>query len=60
MIEIKTENEDKKGYDLNVKIVGNGEVVGQQLVQILDKIYDYTPELFEFALLHCKYTEDHT
>lgn len=60
MIEIKTDNEDKKGFDLTVKIIGNGEVVGQQLVQALDKIYEYTPELFELALLHCRYTKDHT
>lgn len=60
MIRIETKNEDKEGFDLETRIEGNGLVVMLQMGSILDKLYEASPELFEKALLHSKYTEDHT
>lgn len=59
MIEIKTSNEDKEGFDLEVRLIGNGNVVYSQMVLIFNKIYTEAPELFEAALLNCQYTTDH-
>lgn len=60
MIRIETKNEDNKGFDLETCIEGNGLVVLHQMVSILDKLYEVSPELFEKALLLSQYTEDHT
>lgn len=64
MIEIKTYNEqhDGKGvsYDTEIHIEGNGALVLDQLIEIFDHIYEVQPKIFEFALLKCQYTEDHT
>lgn len=60
MIEIKTSNEKKDGFELLVHIEGDGLTVYSQLVSILDRIYENNPKLFETALLYSKYTEDHT
>ena len=60
MIKISTSNERETGFDLEVEIKGSGGYVAEELTVILDHCYKYFPELFEFALLHSKYTEDHT
>ena len=60
MIKIETKNETAEGFDLETRIEGNGLIVVQQLVCILDKLYEASPELFEKALLLSQYTEDHT
>lgn len=60
MIRIETKNETSEGFDLETRIEGNGLVIVQQLVSILDKIYEASPELFEKALVLSQYTEDHT
>lgn len=60
MISIKTKNETSEGFDLETRIEGNGLVILNQLVSIFDKLYEASPELFEKALLHSQYTEDHT
>ena len=60
MIEIKTFNEDKDGYDFNLHMEGDGAVLASQLAGIFNRIYENAPKLFEVALLNCQYTEDHT
>lgn len=60
MIYIKTSNEREEGFDMELKVLGDGPIVLCQLVSIFNKIYEKTPELFEAALLNCQYTEDHT
>lgn len=60
MIEIKTHNESKDGFELELHIEGEGKVVVPELISIFDRIYEGSPRLFEMALLDCKYTEDHT
>lgn len=60
MIEIKTHNERKSGFDLEIHIEGEGNIVVSELISIFDRIYEGSPRLFEMALLDCKYTEDHT
>ena len=60
MIEIKTDNEDREGFTLEVKIEGRGDYIAKELVSIFDHVYKFSPELFEAALVSCKYTKDHT
>lgn len=60
MIHIETSHECEEGFDLEVKVFGEGHMVFCQLTAIFDKIYKTSPELFEAALLECQYTEDHT
>lgn len=60
MIEIKTYNENKDGFQMLVHIEGEGLTVVQQLSSIFDKIYEQHPKLFEVALLYSQYTDDHT
>lgn len=64
MIEIKTfdekEENDGLSYETEIHIEGQGALVVDQLVNILDHIYKNQPKLFVLALLMCKYTKDHT
>lgn len=60
MINIKTDNEDKEGFQLEVIIKGRGDYIAKELIAIFDYMYKFSPEIFEAALLSCKYTEDHT
>lgn len=60
MIEIKTDNEDKEGFTLEVKIEGRGGYIAKELIAIFDHIYKFSPEIFEVALVSCEYTKDHT
>ena len=60
MIKIQTHNETKDGFDLEIHVEGEGNVVVPELISIFDRIYEGSPYLFEMALLDCKYTEDHT
>lgn len=60
MISIKTRNECKDGFDLELHIEGDGAVVASQLTGIFNRIYEASPKLFEIALLISQYTEDHT
>lgn len=60
MIKIKTFNETEEGFDLDLKVEGEGNIVLCELVSIFNRIYENAPKLFEAALLNCQYTEDHT
>ena len=60
MIEIKTFNETKNGFDCRVHFEGKASIVAIELVTVFNKIYEQSPKLFEACLLACKYTEDHT
>lgn len=60
MINIKTFNETDIGFDMEIHIEGDGNVVIPELISIFDRIYEASPMLFEAALVECKYTEDHT
>ena len=60
MIEIKTSNEKKDGFELSVHIEGDGIAVCSQLISIFNRIYENNPKLFETALVLSKYTKDHT
>jgi hypothetical protein len=60
MIKIKTLNETDRGFDLELHIEGDGNIVVPELTSIFDRIYKASPMLFEAALVGCKYTEDHT
>jgi hypothetical protein len=60
MIKIITQNEHKEGFDLEVTMHGRGDYIAKELIAIFDHIYKFSPEIFEAALVSCKYTEDHT
>lgn len=60
MIRIETQNEDKEGFELEVKIDGRGDYICKELISIFDHVYKFVPDIFEAALVSCKYTEDHT
>lgn len=60
MIKLIAHNEQEDGFETEVHIEGDGNVVIQQLTCILDRIYEAAPQLFELALVASKYTEDHT
>lgn len=60
MITLKTRNESKNGFDLEIHIEGDGATVASQLTDIFDKIYEASPKLFETALVISQYTKDHT
>mgnify|MGYP003312838161 CR=1 FL=1 len=60
MIKIETTNETAEGYYIKTRIEGTGFEVLHQMTAVLDKMYDGFPELFEMALVHSKYAEDHT
>ena len=60
MIRIEVKNETDEGYNIEIRIEGNGLIIMQQMAGILDRLYEAAPELFEEALLLSKYTKDHT
>ena len=60
MIKIQTINETAEGYDIETTIGGTGFEVLHQMTTVLDKMYAGFPELFEMALVHSKWAEDHT
>lgn len=60
MIKLIAHNEQDDGFETEVHIEGDGNVVIQQLTCILDRIYEAAPLVFELALVASKYTEDHT
>ena len=60
MIRIETKNETHDGFDFETCIEGNGLVILNQLISIFDELYEASPDLFEKALLHSRYTKDHT
>ena len=60
MIEIKTGNENKEGYELQIKLHGVKMLLVDELIGVFDGIYRNAPDVFEKALLLSKYTKDHT
>ena len=60
MIEISAKNEDKKSFDLDVKMEGPKLMLIDEFIAVLDEVYNHAPEIFEKALLLSQYTEDHT
>lgn len=60
MIRIETKNETHEGFDIEVEMQGRGDYIAKELIAIFDHIYKFSPEIFEAALVSCKYTEDHT
>lgn len=60
MIEISAKNENKKGFDLEVKMEGPKLLLIDEFVSVLDVVYSHAPEIFEKALFLSQYTEDHT
>lgn len=64
MIRIATVKEetkdDKMSWGTVISIEGDSKLCTQQLIAIFNAIYEKAPELFEMALVECKYTEDHT
>lgn len=60
MIKLIAYNEQEDGFETEVHIEGDGNVVIQQLTAIFDRIYEAAPLVFELALVESKYTEDHT
>ena len=57
MIRIETKNEDEEGFDIDTHVEGTARVVLNQMVVILDKLYEASPEIFATAFLHSKYNE---
>lgn len=60
MIRIETKNETSEGFDIEVDMQGRGDYIAKELIVIFDHIYKFSPDIFEVALVSCKYTEDHT
>lgn len=60
MIKITTQNEDREGFELEVIIQGRGDYIAKELISIFDHVYKFSPDIFEAALVSCKYTKDHT
>lgn len=60
MIKLIAHNEQKDGFETEVHIEGDGNVIVQQLTAIFDRVYEAAPLVFELALVESKYTEDHT
>lgn len=60
MIRIETKNETYEGFDIEVDIQGRGDYIAKELIAIFDHIYKFSPDIFEVALVSCKYAEDHT
>lgn len=60
MIRLIAQNEQKDGFETEVHIEGEGNVIVQQLTAIFDRVYEAAPLVFELALVESKYTEDHT
>ena len=60
MVLLKAYDETDTGFQTEVHIEGEGVIVANELVSILDRIYLKSPQLFELVLLHCQYTKDHT
>ena len=60
MIKLIAHNKQKNGFETEVHIEGDGNVVINELATIFDGIYEAAPMVFERALVMSKYTEDHT
>lgn len=59
MIKLIAHNETEKGFDAEIHIEGENNLVIQELTSLFDRIYAAAPQLFELALVDSKYTEDH-
>lgn len=60
MIKLIAHNEQEDGFETEVHIEGDGNVIINELSTIFDRIYEAAPLVFELALVNSKYTEDHT
>ena len=54
MIKLIAHNEQEDGFETEVHIEGDGNVVIQQLTCIFDRIYEAAPMVFELALVASK------
>lgn len=60
MIKIEIKNENSQGYDLETHVSGSKFQVLHQMTSVLDDLYKSNHDIFEMALVHSKYAEDHT